>query len=156
MFPIDIPPLRERRDDIAPLAAHFVKQAARRMNRPVPRFTQSTMSQLAAHEWPGNVRELQNAVERVVILSQGGPLRFELAPSSPTEATRAQSPPLDTSKLLTRDELKRHERENITSALKQTGGKIFGPDGAAELLGTKPTTLASRIKALGLKRRTGG
>ena len=156
VFPIDIPPLRERRDDIAPLAAHFVKQAARRMNRPVPRFTQSTMSQLAAHEWPGNVRELQNAVERVVILSQGGPLRFELAPSSPTEATRAQSPPLDTSKLLTRDELKRHERENITSALKQTGGKIFGPDGAAELLGTKPTTLASRIKALGLKRRTGG
>ena len=152
VFPIEIPALRERRDDIAPLAAHFVKQSARRMNRPAPRVTQATMTQLAAHDWPGNVRELQNAVERAVILSQGGPLRFELPAAAPDESSHKKSPPLNPSKLLTRDELKRHERESIAAALKQTGGKIFGTGGAAELLGMKPTTLASRIKALGIKK----
>jgi transcriptional regulator with GAF, ATPase, and Fis domain len=151
VFPLEIPPLRERRDDIAPLAAHFVKEAARRMNRPAPRLTQATLTQLTGHDWPGNVRELQNAVERAVILSQGGPLRFELAAATPS--TRAASPLAGSASFLTRDELKRHERESIIAALRQTGGKIFGADGAAELLGMKPTTLASRIKALGLNRR---
>lgn len=155
VFPIEIPPLRERRDDVAPLAAHFIKHAARRMNRPAPRVTQATMSQLSAHDWPSNVRELHNAVERAVILSQGGPLRFELAPPATSETTRAHSPPLDTAKLLTRDELKRHERESIVTALKQSGGKLFGADGAAELLGMKPTTLASRLKALKITRGHG-
>ncbi len=155
VFPIEIPPLSERRDDIGPLALHFVKQAARRMNRPAPRVTQATVSQLAAHDWPGNVRELQNAVERAVILSQGGPLRFELAPTAPDQPPRAKPRPITPSPILTRDELKRHERESIAAALEQSGGKIFGVDGAAELLGMKPTTLASRIKALGLHRRTG-
>ena len=77
VFPIELPPLRERRDDIPPLAAHFVKQTARRMNHPAPRVTQATMSQLTSHEWPGNVRELQNAIERAVILAQGGSLQFD-------------------------------------------------------------------------------
>ncbi len=153
VFPIEIPSLRERRDDIPPLAAHFVKQCALRMNRPTPRVTQGTMAQLTAHNWPGNVRELQNAVERAVILSQGGPLRFELTASAAVESTSAKSRPSEMPKLLTRDDLKRHERESIVAALKQTGGKIFGADGAADLLGMKPTTLASRIKTLGLKRR---
>ena len=152
VFPIEIPPLRERRDDIAPLAAHFVKQAARRMNRPTPRVTQATMSQLTAHDWAGNVRELQNAVERAVILSQGGPLRFELAPSAQADTPRSKSTTLTDNKLLTRDELKRHERESIVAALQQSGGKIFGTGGAAELLGMKPTTLASRIKAIKIRR----
>jgi transcriptional regulator with GAF, ATPase, and Fis domain len=151
VFPIEIPPLRERRDDIAPLAAHFVKQAARRMNRPPPRVTQATLTHLAAHDWPGNVRELQNSVERAVILAQGGPLRFELPDARSSDAPRAR--PATATALLTRDELKRHERESIAAALKQSGGKIFGEGGAAELLGMKPTTLASRIKALGLRRR---
>jgi PAS domain S-box-containing protein len=155
VFPIQIPPLRERRDDIPPLAAHFVKQSARRMNRPAPRITQATISQLTAHDWPGNVRELQNAVERAVILSQSGVLRFELAESIAIDAPLAPTHPLSKSALLTRDELKRQERDSIATALKQTGGKIFGPGGAAELLGMKPTTLASRIKALGLQRKTG-
>ena len=150
VFPIEVPPLRERRDDIAPLAAHFVKQTARRMNRPLPRVTQATMSQLAAHDWPGNVRELQNAVERAVILSQGRPLRFEL-PEGKAAAPRASEAPVLATLMLTRDELKRHERESICAALKHSAGKIFGPGGAAELLGMKPTTLASRIKALKLK-----
>ena len=111
------------------------------------------MTELAAHDWPSNVRELQNAVERAVILSQGGPLRFELAVPASAESPRTKSQPSEPSTFLTRDALKRHERESIASASKQSGGKIFGPDGAAELLGMKPTTLASRIKALGLKRR---
>jgi transcriptional regulator with GAF, ATPase, and Fis domain len=155
VFPIQIPPLRERRDDIPPLAAHFVKQSARRMNRPTPRITQATIRQLTAHDWPGNVRELQNAVERAVILSQSGVLRFELAESIAIDAPLAPTHPLSKSALLTRDELKRQESDSIATALKQTGGKIFGPGGAAELLGMKPTTLASRIKALGLQRKTG-
>ena len=125
------------------------------MNRPAPRITQATISQLTAHDWPGNVRELQNAVERAVILSQNGLLRFELAESIAIDAPLAPTHPLSKSALLTRDELKRQERDSIATALKQTGGKIFGPGGAAELLGMKPTTLASRIKALGLQRKTG-
>jgi len=153
VFPVEIPALRERRDDIALLAAHFVDQAARRMNRPVPRVAQATLEQLARHDWPGNVRELQNAVERAVILSQGGPLRFELPDIEPAAAARARQVAATASALLTRDELRRKERESIAAALRQAGGKIFGVDGAAELLGMKPTTLASRIKALGLKRK---
>jgi len=124
------------------------------MNRPVPRVTQATISQLAAHDWPGNVRELQNAVERAVILTQRGPLLFELPQTGATGSSRPVKV-VTSAALLTRDELKRHERDSIAAALKQTAGKIFGPAGAAELLGMKPTTLASRIKALGLKRKTG-
>jgi formate hydrogenlyase transcriptional activator len=149
VFPIEIPPLRERREDIAALAGHFVKQAGRRMNRPAPRLTQATLCQLATHDWPGNVRELQNVVERAVILSQGGPLRFELPPR---ETSRTHRPPASSTRMLTRDELKNRERESIIAALSQAGGKIFGAEGAAELLGMKPTTLASRIKALRIEK----
>jgi transcriptional regulator with GAF, ATPase, and Fis domain len=151
VFPLEIPPLRERADDIVPLALHFVKQAARRMNRPAPRVTQANLTSLAAHNWPGNVRELQNAMERAVILSQGGSLRFDL-PAAQAE-TRPRNTPTLPSTLLTREQLKRQERDSIAAALKQSGGKIFGEGGAAELLGMKPTTLASRIKALKIVRR---
>ncbi|MFN0067664.1 MAG: sigma 54-interacting transcriptional regulator [Limisphaerales bacterium] len=153
VFPIEIPPLRERRDDIAPLATHFVKQAARRMNRPTPRVTQATLSQLTAHGWAGNVRELQNAVERAVILSQRGPLQFDLAEAKAADSGKKGKAVSPTAGVLTRDELKRQERESIAAALEQAGGKVFGVGGAAELLGMRPTTLASRIKALGIRRR---
>jgi DNA-binding NtrC family response regulator len=122
------------------------------MNRPAPRITQAAMNELTAHDWRGNVRELQNAVERAVILSQGGPLRFEFA-AAHEESPRSKAQPSGHSGFLTRDELKRHERESITTALKQSGGRIFGAGGAADLLGMKPTTLASRIKALGIRRK---
>jgi formate hydrogenlyase transcriptional activator len=155
VFPIEIPPLRERREDIAPLALHFVKQTGRRLNRPVPRVTQATLSQLAAYDWPGNVRELQNAAERAVILSQRGPLHFDLPDVGTSRSSTTLQPMPPVAVLLTRDELKRRERESIAEALKQTGGRIFGAEGAADLLGMKPTTLASRIKALGLSRKPG-
>ncbi len=154
VFPIDVPPLRERREDIAPLAVHFASQTARRLKRPVPRVTRALTDRLTAHDWPGNVRELQNTLERAVIVSQGGPLEVDL-PGSRRFADRKMEPDSGSaasSGLLTRDELKRRERENIVAALKASGGRIFGESGAAELLGMKPTTLASRLKALGIPR----
>jgi transcriptional regulator with GAF, ATPase, and Fis domain len=154
VFPIEVPPLRERREDIPLLAAHFVRQSARRMNRANPKIDQVALAELAAYDWPGNVRELQNTVERAVILSQGGALRFDLVGPNITGAPRPRAQHTLKTDLLTRDELKRQERDAIAAALKQTGGKVFGPGGAAELLGTKPSTLTSRIRALGLNRKT--
>jgi transcriptional regulator with GAF, ATPase, and Fis domain len=154
VFPIEMPPLRERRDDIAPLVAHFVRQSARRMNRPEPQISKIGMDQLAAYHWPGNVRELQNMVERAVILWTEGPLGFELPRSKTTPVTIVPNSKLIAeTPTVTRNELKRQEREAIVAALKQSKGKVSGPGGAAELLGVKPTTLASRIAALGLNRR---
>jgi formate hydrogenlyase transcriptional activator len=154
VFPIEVPPLRERREDIPPLAEHFLAQIARRMKRPAMRITQAGLSELTAHDWPGNVRELQNTLERAVILSREGPLRFDLAGSDAFGTTFAHPRTATRPTLLTRDELKRQERDGIAAALKQTGGKIFGTGGAAELLGMKPTTLASRVTALKLNRKT--
>ncbi|MBL9172043.1 MAG: sigma 54-interacting transcriptional regulator [Verrucomicrobiales bacterium] len=151
VFPIEVPPLRERSEDVAPLAAHFIRLAAKRGNRPVPRFTKAHAAQLAAHDWPGNIRELQNTVERAVILAQNGPLHFELPQSVPPRSASTGTPPEETHSILTRDEWKRRERESIAAALRQSGGKVFGRGGAAELLNMKPTTLASRIKALALR-----
>jgi transcriptional regulator with GAF, ATPase, and Fis domain len=151
VFPIELPPLRERRDDILPLAAHFVTQIARRMNHPAPRLTRVAIDQLTSYEWPGNVRELQNAIERAVILAQTGALQFDWltgAHSLPTAAVAPAAPPT----VLTNAELKQRERQNLMAALAQTGGKIFGPTGTAALLGMKPTTVISRLKALGLER----
>ena len=152
VFPLEVPPLRERSEDIAPLAAHFVRVTAKKMNRPAPRFTKAHAEQLTAHDWPGNIRELQNSVERAVILAQSGPLHFELPTTDTPRSTPAKTTPGDTAEFLTREDWKRHERVSITAALKQSGGKVFGPGGAAELLNMKPTTLASRIKALRIQK----
>jgi transcriptional regulator with GAF, ATPase, and Fis domain len=154
VFPIEVPPLRERREDIEPLVAHFVRLSARRMNRPEPQISKSALDQLATYHWPGNVRELQNTVERAVILWREGPLTFDLPASRPPENTAQQAKPEVKVTLLTRDELKRQEREAIVNALKQTKGRVSGPGGAAELLRMKPSTLASRISSLAINRRT--
>lgn len=152
VFPLQIPPLRERREDIPKLATHFIAQSAKRLNQRAPHLTQAALTQLAAHDWPGNVRELQNVIERAVILSQGRTLHLPLqTASSPQPKTAAPAIP-PAMRLTTRAELKRQERENIIQALRVTKGKIFGSDGAAALLSMKPTTLASRITALGIKK----
>jgi transcriptional regulator with GAF, ATPase, and Fis domain len=154
VFPIEMPPLRERRDDIAPLAAHFIRQSARRMNLPEPQISKASLDQLVSYPWPGNVRELQNTIERAIILSREGPLTFDLPASQATDnSSQGSDPPVKPS-LPTRDELKLQEREAIIAALKQTGGKVSGPRGAAELLRMRPSTLASRISSLGINRRT--
>ncbi|HVY70625.1 MAG TPA: sigma 54-interacting transcriptional regulator [Verrucomicrobiae bacterium] len=153
VFPIEIPPLRERREDIPILAAHFLNAAAKRLNVKAARLTQAQARALSAYDWPGNVRELQNVIERAVILSQDGPLHFELALASvKASRSRAQVSKVEKIPVVTREGLKQHERESIRAALAQTQGKVFGPGGAADILGMKGTTLASRIKALGLKR----
>ncbi|MGE3490186.1 MAG: sigma 54-interacting transcriptional regulator [Vicinamibacterales bacterium] len=150
VFPIDIPPLRERRADVPGLVRHFVRQSARRLNRPLPKVSQATLARLAAYEWPGNIRELQNLVERAVILWQGGPLQF---PEAPGERHVERTEPVGEARLLTRVAIKQLERDSVVEALRRADGRIFGPDGAADLLGIKPTTLASKIRALGIDRR---
>jgi formate hydrogenlyase transcriptional activator len=154
VFPIEVPPLRDRKEDIPLLAAQFVRQSARRMNRPDLKINQVALTELTDYDWPGNVRELQNIIERAIILSQGEPLRFDLAGPNTAGAPRPRAEQSSKTDLLTRDELKRQERDAIAAALKRTGGKVFGPGGAAELLGMKPSTLTSRIRALGLNRKT--
>jgi transcriptional regulator with GAF, ATPase, and Fis domain len=154
VFPIEMPPLRQRREDIAPLVAHFVRQSARRMNRPEPQISKLALEQLSIYQWPGNVRELQNMVERAVILWRDGPLSFDLPDSSPPNSNGVGPTSVGNSVLPTHDELKRQHRDAIIKALKQTNGKVYGPGGAAELLGMKPSTLSSRISSLGIDRRT--
>ncbi len=153
VFPIEVPPLRERRDDIVPLVAHFIRQSARRMNRPEPQISKAALDQLATYRWPGNVRELQNTVERAIILWQEGPLAFDLPASQPHKNIGEEAKPAAKTALLTLDELKRQEREAIINALIQANGKVSGARGAAELLGMKPSTLASRIASMSINRR---
>lgn len=151
VFPIENPPLRDRREDIPRLAEHFIRSSARRLNRRPPRLTAPVAQQLAAYDWPGNVRELQNAVERSVILADGGPLQFDMLTSTKTPS--APRPGVEKSEILTRAQLKERERESIVAALAQSSGKIHGLHGAASLLGMKPTTLASKIEVLGIRRK---
>lgn len=153
VFPIEVPPLRERREDIAPLVAHFIRQSARRMNRPEPQLTKAALDRLTSYDWPGNVRELQNTVERAIILWREGPLAFDLPAYLAHQNTEQQPKPAADAVPLTRDELKRQERETIINALKQTDGKVSGPGGAAQLLAMKPSTLSSRISSLGINRK---
>lgn len=157
VFPIELPPLRERREDIPALTAHFLSQSAKRMLVPVPKLTRAHARELMAYDWPGNVRELQNVVERAVILSRNGPLRFDLGNvlSRPLPAVIRSEPASPASEVpngLTLADLKSRERELILATLQQTNGKIYGAEGAAAKLGLKPTTLASKIKKLGLKK----
>jgi transcriptional regulator with GAF, ATPase, and Fis domain len=152
VFPIELPPLRERREDIAALARHFLAVSARRLGRATPHLSQVAQAQLERHDWPGNVRELQNAVERALIHSARGPVRFDDLAAPARERVRAAAPAASAAPVRTRAELRAEERRNIEAALRTSGGKVFGPDGAASLLGMKPTTLASRIKALGIER----
>lgn len=149
IFPIEVPPLRERKDDIGPLAEHFLQTRSARMNITPPRLTQKHLAELKSYNWPGNVRELENIIERAVILSKHHGLRFDLPAAKPILQKEIPS----VMQILSRAEFRDHERANLLAALKKTNGKIFGPNGAAQLLGIKPTTLASRIKALGLKKQ---
>jgi len=156
VFPIQVSPLRQLKEDIPLLAAHFLKLLCTRMNRPVCRLTQANVLQLQSYEWPGNVRELQNIIERAVITLRSGRLRFDLPREEPSEPASPPASPvvgaIQDPEVVPDAEMKRRERENILAALRQTGWRIRGPKGAAEFLDVKPTTLASRIRKLGLKR----
>jgi transcriptional regulator with GAF, ATPase, and Fis domain len=159
VFPIQVPPLRQRMDDIPLLAKHFVELSAKELKCAKPRLTRAAVTHLQSYDWPGNVRELRNVVERAVILARGGALEFDLpisgqlapvAPPGPQAASTLGSPAQP--KFLTEVEVQRFERDNLVAALEAANWKISGPDSAAELLGLKPTTLLSRMTKWGLKR----
>ena len=152
VFPLHAPPLRDRRDDIPMLAEHFLKQAATRLKHPSLRLSQGNVEQLINYSWPGNVRELQNVIERATILSSGGALRFELKEADERKRDSSKKGPAQLP-LLTRKQTMESQRTMIEDALRKSGGKIYGLGGAAELLGLRPTTLNSKIAALGIKRR---
>jgi transcriptional regulator with GAF, ATPase, and Fis domain len=156
VFPIDVPPLRERIEDIPLLVEQFLARATQKLKRRA-RLTQAGLAELQGYDWPGNVRELQNAIERAVITAKNGKLRFHLPAS-----VRASVPTGETSDdiehsdiftdILTDEAIRELERSNLLAALERADGKIYGAGGAAELLGLKPTTVASRIQRLGIKR----
>jgi transcriptional regulator with GAF, ATPase, and Fis domain len=157
VFPVEVPPLRHRREDIRLLAAHFINRSCSRLNCAETRLTEQIIRQLEDYDWPGNIRELQNVIERAVILSGGGPLKLD---HTVLDAARSESRSAALSveaahaqgEILTMDELKQLERDNIIRALERTNYKIYGRGGAAELLRVRPTTLASRMKALKISR----
>ncbi len=143
VFPIRLPPLRERREDIQLLVEHFVQKCARRMNKSITSIPKKTMDALIQWEWPGNVRELENFIERSVILTQGSVL---VAPLSELAPIGGEEKSVD-------ETLEAKEREHILRALRESHGQIGGPKGAAMRLGLKRTTLQSKMKHFGINPR---
>jgi len=153
VFPIEVPPLRERKDDIPILANHFLDAACKRLNRSRMHLTASEIKQLHNYDWPGNVRELQNVIERSVITSRLGSLRLDITGAESRAYRPATTRPKsrEEPEVIPDKEMSRRMRDNMVAALKRSGGRIYGPGGAAELLGISPSTLSTRIKKLGLK-----
>ncbi|HPA18641.1 MAG TPA: sigma 54-interacting transcriptional regulator [Verrucomicrobiae bacterium] len=159
VFPIQVVPLRERKDDIPLLAQHFVELSVKDLKCTKPRLTRAGVVRLQSYDWPGNVRELRNVIERAVILARGATLEFDLpiqtaAVPPPVSKSRPETRAAgaDKPEFLTEAELHLRERENLLRILQKTNWKIKGPQGAAELLGVKPTTLLSRIEKWGLRK----
>ncbi|HKV24026.1 MAG TPA: sigma 54-interacting transcriptional regulator [Candidatus Acidoferrum sp.] len=163
VFPIHIPPLRERREDIPLLVRYFVQKFSRRLNKTVSYIPAEAMEALANYTWPGNIRELENFIERAVLLSSGRELRVPLNSLKSSEfgaslknASESGSPgPGLSSEAESRSRistLEEAEREHIVRALRQTEWRIAGPKGAATLLGMKRTTLQARMRKLGIRR----
>ncbi len=161
VFPIQIPPLRERTEDVSLLVRYFVQKFSRRQNKTVEYIPAPVMEAMVNYSWPGNVRELENLIERAVLLSPGKELRVPLAefkensaPSSfaagpsdlprPIEGVHSSASPPST--------LDDAQRQHIVGVLKQTQWRISGPRGAAAILGIKRTTLQARMRKLGIKR----
>jgi formate hydrogenlyase transcriptional activator len=145
VFPVVVPPLRERRDDIPRLVRHFTQQFARRMGRRIEAIPMAVMEALARYPWPGNIRELQNVIERAVILSPGPSLQIPLNDLQPASEEASESSAAAVT-------LAAAEREHILGALRETGGVLGGPKGAAARLGMKRSTLYKKMKKLGISR----
>ncbi|MDH5459355.1 MAG: sigma 54-interacting transcriptional regulator, partial [Nitrospinota bacterium] len=155
VFPIHLPPLRERGEDVVLLANSFVQHFSQRMGRNVSPLSPEALRRLTAYQWPGNVRELQNVIERAVITAKIGQLNLDRAipeieesSASPQSIAKEETTP----HIRTIQELQDIERQNIRLALEQTGWKVSGEQGAAQLLRMNASTLASRIKTLGITR----
>jgi transcriptional regulator with GAF, ATPase, and Fis domain len=155
VFPIQVPPLRDRMEDVALLAKHFIESSVRELGCHKPRLTRAAITKLQNYHWPGNIRELRNVIERAIIISRGGALDFDLPVTEATVVPSRIAPHAKCDaepEFLTEAELQRLERNNLLAILEKTRWKIKGADGAAELLGVKPTTLKARIKKMGLRR----
>jgi transcriptional regulator with GAF, ATPase, and Fis domain len=151
VFPLELPPLRARRDDIPGLAAHTIARMAGKHGMSAPPLTPEDIDCLQRYGWPGNVRELQNVIERAVILSKGVRLRLDVAMPCIAGATGEPIPSpdgRDDDAVLTDRECRERERANVMRALERCEGRVYGRGGAADLLGINPTTLASRLRAL--------
>jgi formate hydrogenlyase transcriptional activator len=140
VFPIHVPPLRQRREDIPDLVRHFLLHFGRRMNKPVVRVSADTLKRLAEYPWPGNVRELENLIERAMIVTTGDTLAVD-----PSWLTR---PALEAPATTLADQ----ERQAILDALARCGNRVYGSQGAAALLGIKPTTLYGKMRKLRIER----
>jgi formate hydrogenlyase transcriptional activator len=149
VFPIHVPPLRERREDIPMLVRHFAQQFARRMKKPIDTIPAETMDTLVRYEWPGNIRELQNLIERAVILSGGAVLHVPLEALNGRKAVRAEAQDSRTGAPQT---LEQAERRHIVSALEASNWVVGGPNGAAARLGMKRSTLQFRMRKLSIAR----
>jgi transcriptional regulator with GAF, ATPase, and Fis domain len=153
VFPIEVAPLRNRKEDIPLLASMFMANVRKKLNCTGRELTQAEVVKLQNYHWPGNVRELQNIIERAVISSRCGSVKFDL-PVPQASGSSLKTPIKkngdSAGRILTEEDIRLQEKANIESALKHTGWKIYGTGGAAELLGLKPTTLLSRIKKMGI------
>jgi transcriptional regulator with GAF, ATPase, and Fis domain len=144
VFPIEIPPLRDRLEDLPLLTSFFVSRLSKRLGKHVERISKATIGTLAAYDWPGNVRELQSVIEHALIMSPGDKLRL---PSPLGQARR----PCETAGSLAQD-IRGIERNRILVALEASGWKIKGEGNAAGRLGLKPSSLRTRMKRLGIER----
>lgn len=153
VFPVEVPPLRERGDDIVQLAQHFLEQTCKDFGREPMTLTRAQAANMKAYGWPGNVRELKNVIERAVILSPGKTLRLDLSmPGFDFNEDEVTVPQPRDDEVLTETDMRDFQRANLIKALEQTNWKVSGAGGAAELLGVRPTTLADRIRTYKIKR----
>jgi len=154
VFPIVVPPLRKRTEDIIQLAQHFLENTCNDFGRNPLKLTRGQAASLLAYDWPGNVRELKNVIERAVILSKGNTLRLDLSlpDSAGTPDVAGIGAPAREGNVLTDKQMRSLQKQNLVTALKQSNWRVSGKDGAAELLGIKPTTLTDRIKSFGIRK----
>jgi PAS domain S-box-containing protein len=152
VFPLQSVPLRERREDIPLLTQHFIKKASSRAGKIGLKLPITELEKLQAYHWPGNIRELENVIERQVILATNDTIRFDTSSLGPKEANTKKNQNMQQA-IMTETDLKQQDRRNILLALERTEGKVFGKNGAAEMLEIKPTTLASRIKKYNIDLR---
>jgi formate hydrogenlyase transcriptional activator len=157
VFPVHVPPLRQRQGDIPLLVRHFAQQFSRRMNKVMETIPSATMDALCRYHWPGNIRELQNVIERAVIISPGPALSVEVADlkvSIAGHVAEGTTTPKSTANGALHDVLEQSERQQILRALEECNWVVAGPNGAAALLGMKRSTLQQRIRKLGIARRS--
>jgi formate hydrogenlyase transcriptional activator len=144
VFPIHVPPLRERKEDIPLLVSHFIEKLTRKSGKKIKHISAKVMKEMMLYDWPGNIRELEHVVERGILMTTGPTLKEIYLPQTTKETISAE---------ITLKTLEQNERDHIIAALKKSDGRVRGYHGAAELLNIPPTTLHSKIKKLKIKKK---